>query len=143
MENCDCTHVKCGKFIITIAVRMAQITKEFCQPFRRYIIRSTHLSGKMLNESKRDFLNSDPHIFFFSGIPMYVFHATVVNNCISRDTKSLVLYNPGKLVDMKYRCQINGIFYMSFDAPKLEIIKCYGRVEGREMMHRLRGCCRA
>jgi len=28
---------------------------------------------------------------------------------------------------------------MLFDAPKLEIIKCYGR----EMMHRLRECCRA
>ena len=38
----------------------------------------------MLNESKRDFLNSDPHIFFYAGTSMYVFHATIVNNCIAQ-----------------------------------------------------------
>lgn len=40
----------------------------------------------MLNESKRDFLNSEPRIFFFPGRRcMYV--ATVVNNCIASHEK--------------------------------------------------------
>lgn len=32
MENCGCTYVKCGKFIITIAMHMIQIMEEFCRP---------------------------------------------------------------------------------------------------------------
>jgi len=68
---------------------MAQIMKEFSPVgdhfgFWLHYLFNTFISGKMLNESKRDFLNSDPHIFFYAGTSMYVFHATIVNNCIAQ-----------------------------------------------------------